>query len=90
MATVSFGRSQMRNPSPAGLVFWVRLVTIISGIFMGWMQTASFIPSKSQAIISSILGLALALGNGVIPLFGVEVKTDSVPIEDVTAIETKK
>lgn len=52
------------------------------------MQTAPFIPSATQAIVSSILGLVIALGNGLAPLFGVTPVPNEIPSEKVTAMET--
>ena len=85
--SIKFGRDQIKNPTPSNIIFWIRVFTVIAGIFMGWMQTASFIPNKWQAIISSILGLVIALGNGLAPLFGVPVQAETIPKEQVTAVE---
>lgn len=84
---MEFGRKQLSNPTPAGINFWIRVFTVVAGVFMGWMQTAVFIGPKTQAILSSILGLLIALGNGIAPFFGVKIEGD-VSSEKVTAIET--
>ena len=83
-----FGLKQISNPTPTNVNTLVRVITIISGTLMAWMQTAAFIPSNVQAPISSILGLIIALSNGLAPLFGVEVNSKTVPTDQVTAIET--
>lgn len=88
--SIKFGREQLRNPTPANINFWIRLYTVVAGCFMGWMQTATFIPNKWQAIISSIMGLTIAIGNGVAPMFGVPIAAQSVPTDQVSAIETDK
>lgn len=90
MAKVSFGTGQVSNPTPAGINLWVRVFTVVAGIFIGWMQTTNLIGPVTQGIISSILGLLLAIVNGLAPLFGVDVTGKTVPTEQVTAIDTKE
>jgi len=85
---MKFGRKQLTNPTPSSVNFWIRVFTVIAGVFMGWMQTAVFIGPKTQAMLSSILGLMIALGNGIAPFFGVKVEGE-VDSEKVTAVETK-
>lgn len=85
---MKFGRKQLTNPTPASINFWIRVYTVVAGVFMGWMQTAAFIGPKTQAMLSSILGLTVALGNGIAPFFGVKIGDDVSP-EEVTAVETK-
>lgn len=85
MATIKFGAKQIANPTPASVNVWVRVFTIVAGIFMGWMQTNDIIPAHAQGVISAILGLFLAIINGVAPLFGVPI-TGKVDAEDVAAI----
>lgn len=90
MAEVKFGTGQVRNPTPAGINLWVRVFTIVAGIFIGWMQTTNLIGPLTQGVLSSILGLLLAIVNGLAPLFGVDITAASVPTDQVTAIETKE
>lgn len=82
-----FGRKQLSNPTPASINFWIRVYTVVAGVFMGWMQTAVFIGPKTQALMSSILGLTIALGNGVAPFFGVKQDREDIPVDKVTAAE---
>lgn len=90
MAQVKFGTGQVGNPTPAGINLWVRVFTVVAGIFIGWMQTTNLIGPITQGVLSSILGLLLAIVNGLAPLFGVDITSKSVPTEKVTAIETGK
>lgn len=89
MAEIKFGTKQVSNPTPAGINLWVRIFTIVAGIFLGWMQTTNLIGPITQNSISSILGLLLAVVNRLAPLFGVDISSSTVPIEKVKAIETK-
>lgn len=88
MANLKFGREQLQNPTPAGINLTVRIFTITAGIFLGWMQTNNIIETHAQSLISSILGLLLALVNGIAPLFGVETSQQSIPKDNVTAMTT--
>lgn len=87
MGKVSFGRTQIKNPTPSNIVFWIRVFSAVAGVLMIWMPTASYIPHGLQDVATSILGLGLAVGNAISPLFGVEIKSDTVAKEDVTAVE---
>jgi hypothetical protein len=90
MADIKFGTDQIQNPTPSKINLWVRVFTVVAGIFMGWMSTNNLIGPVSQGIISSILGLLLALVNGLAPLFGVEVSGNTVAAKDVTAVDSNK
>lgn len=89
MADISFGRKQLRNPTPANVGSIIAVFTIIAGIILGWIGTAQFIPAGLSSTIQSILGLLIAIANGVKPFFGVETTQQKVNIEDVTAMESK-
>lgn len=84
---VNFGRNQLRNPTPAGLSGWVKASTVIIGILIGWIGTAPFIPANTSTNIQSILGLLLAIGNGILPFFGVETTQSKIPVEEVSEME---
>jgi hypothetical protein len=92
MAEIKFGTSQINNPTPSRINLIVRIFNVISGVFMGWMMTTpnGMIGTKTQAYISSILGLAIALVNGLAPLFGIELDRKTVPADQVTAMDEKK
>ena len=84
---VSFGRSQLKNPTPSGLSGWIKALTVIIGILIGWIGTAPFIPANTSTNIQSVLGLLLALGNGILPFFGVTTEQSQVPIDDVSEMK---
>lgn len=85
----NFSRGSLRNPTPAGFVFWVRIYTTVMVAFLAWMPTATFIPHQFQDITTSIVGLTVTIANIILPFFGVDVKPDQeVPIEKVTSMET--
>lgn len=87
---IKFGAKQRNNPTPAGLNFWVRVFTVSAGIFMLWMPTNNLIGQNTQNAINSILGLLLALSNGLSPLFGIEGAGKYVRTEDVAVMEEPK
>ena len=87
MADVKFGADQINNPTPSNINFWVRLFTVVTAIFLGWISTANIVGPHTKDVLTQILGLALALSNGLAPLFGVEV-SGNVPAKDVTAVDT--
>lgn len=88
MAVIKFGTKQINNPTPSGINLVARVLTVVGGIFLGWMQTSNFIGVYSQATISSILGLLLAIINGIAPLFGVNTTQVAIPTKDVSAMST--
>lgn len=88
MSNVKFGINQITLPTPASVNRWVRVLTITIAIFMAWMATASLIGPHSKDILNQILGLIMALLNGLAPLFGVQLTTNTVPSNEVAAIET--
>lgn len=89
MPKVSFGTSQVKNPTPSSINLWVRVFTVAAGVFMGWMATASLMGPNTKDILNSILGLLIGLINGIAPLFGVDISSRTVPTDKVTAIDTK-
>lgn len=92
MADIKFGTSQIKNPTPSRINMLVRVFNVVSGVFMGWMMTVpnGMIGNKTQGYVSSILGLSIALVNGVAPLFGIELDRKTVPSEQVTAMSEPK
>ena len=88
MSNVKFGFKQVARPTPANINRWVRVVTITTAIFMAWMATATLIAPHAKDILNQILGLQMALINGLAPLFGVQLTVDTVPSAEVAAIET--
>lgn len=91
MGAVKFGFTHLNRPTPAGLNRTVRVITVVLGIFLAWMNTDNLIPETAQHIINSLGGLVLGIINGIAPLFGIEIApNEEVPAKDVTAMETPK
>lgn len=89
MPPVKFGLKQyFGSPTPAGLNRWVRIVTVMATFFTAWMQTTNWIGPKSQNMIGSIIALIVGLMNIAAPMWGVQVGTEPVPADQVTAMET--
>jgi uncharacterized membrane protein len=90
MADIKFGTKQLNHPTPANINLWVRVFTVAAGVFMGWMATANIMGPNTKDILNSILGLLIGLVNGIAPLFGIDITSKEVPIEQVKAIDTTK
>lgn len=87
--SVKFGRDQIKNPSPAALVFWVRVWSVIGGSVITGLESAPFhIPY--QSVMNWFLGLSVTIANLLVPMFGVQVTSKKVNTDDVTAMETGK
>lgn len=90
MANVSFGRQQLKNPTPANISGIIAVFTVIASSIIAWIGTATFIPSGPSTIIQSFLGLGIGIANGLKPFFGVETNgKTSIPTNEVTAMESK-
>jgi len=90
MATVKFGFTHLSKPTPAGLTRAVRIITVIVGVFLAWMNTDNLIGEAAQHVINSLGGLILGIINGVAPMFGIEIApTESVPASSVQSMENK-
>lgn len=89
---MKFGRDQIKHPTPASINFWVRVGTVSAGVLLTAMESFPYhtVSGLVESTIKWFLGLGIALGNGLAPLFGAEVESKTVPIEDVTAMEEKK
>lgn len=83
-----FGLSQRHLPTPERINVISKVLTGAIGIFIGWTSTNDIIPPKTENLMTSILGLILLLIPVIIPLFGVEVKGESVPTKEVSGIDT--
>lgn len=91
MANVTFGVPSISKPTPAGINKWVRVATVVIGIFLGWMNTNDLISEATQGIINSLGGLILAIINGVAPLFGINlVENEPINAEDVKSMDNPK
>ncbi len=87
---MAFGRKQLKNPTPANISSIIAVFTVIASVVLSWVGTANFIPSKPSMMIQSILGLLIAVANGLKPFFGVETRQQSVPTDKVTEMEEPK
>ena len=85
---MAFGFDQIKNPTPAIVNRRVRVATVVISVSLAWISTFSLMGPHKKEVISSILGLVLALINGLAPLYGVDVESKSVPTQDVASIET--
>lgn len=85
---MAFGLSQRNKPTPERINVIAKVLTATIGIFIGWTGTNDILPPRLENVLTSILGLVLLLIPVLIPLFGVDVPTATVPTKDVTSIET--
>lgn len=87
MADIKFGAAQVRNPTPSGINLWVRVFTVTAGIFLLWMPSSGLFNQHVQDVVNSLLGLLLALANGLAPLFGIQLGGNTVNVKDVSAVD---
>lgn len=87
-SVVKFGRKQLKNPTPASWSGGINAFTVILGVIIAWLGTATYIPSNWITISQSIGGLLLALANGLKPFIGVNISSSTVPTDSVNTIET--
>lgn len=85
---MAFGLSQRNKPTPERVNVIAKVLTGAIGIFIGWTSTNDIIPPKTENLMTSILGLILLIIPVIMPLFGVDVPTDTVPTKEVTGIDT--
>lgn len=89
MAEVKFGVGQIQNPTPSKVILWVRVYTVVAAIFLGWMATFKYIGPNTKDLLNGLIGLSLAIFNGVAPLFGVNLSGSSyVKATEVTAMDS--
>lgn len=89
MADIKFGTNQLNNPTPSGVNLWVRIFTIITGVFLAWTSTTNLMGPHSKDVVNQLLGLAILLSNGLAPLFGIEISGNAkIPISKVSAADT--
>ena len=89
MTNIKFNAKQLKNPTPSKISNAINVFTVIAGVIIGWIGTADFVPIHTTSVVQSILGLLLGIANGIKPFFGVETTKESVPIEEVTAMDSK-
>jgi len=86
MAKIKFGRGQLKQPTPSGVNFWVRVFSIIASVVMVWLPNQVLLHPATRDALASILALTTGIANAIAPLFGVPV-TGKVDAEDVSAID---
>ncbi len=87
---VLFGAKQFNRPTPTNWANNIQVFTVIAAIVLAWIGTANFIPIKLSGILQSILGLLIAIANGLKPFLGVATSQTSVPIKNVGEMEDPK
>lgn len=89
--TVKFGINQINNPTPSKLNLWVKVITIVIGVFMGFMAVTDLIGPHSKDALNQILGLlVIPLINGLAPLFGMTGVGSYVKTSDVSSMDEPK
>jgi hypothetical protein len=86
---VEFGRKQLKKPTPQIVADIIAVFTVVGSILLAWVGTVEFIPAKPSTVIQSILGLLVAIANGIKPFFGVRTNQTNVPIDEVGTMEDK-
>lgn len=89
MGNVLYGRKAIGMPTPANLVFWCRVYTIVGAGIITAVKTAPFIDTGSilQQSIEWWFTSTIAICNILLPMAGVNIKSDTVPTEAVKSIE---
>lgn len=83
------GFGQINKPTPASLNRWVRGLNVASVFFIGWMATATIMGPHTKDAVNQILSLFVGAINLLSPLVGAQNIHGTVPVKDVTAVETK-
>lgn len=91
MAGVKFGRMQIGKPIPANLVFWCRVYTAVASVLIIAVKSAPFIDEGSilQQSFEWFFTSTIGIANVILPMFGVDIKSATVPTEDVRSVETE-
>ena len=89
MAEIKFGRSQLKNPTPAIWAKPVQVFTVLGGVALGWLGSTTMFGIHTTSNIQSVLGLLIGMANGLLPFLGVSTSGEDVPVEKVTEMETK-
>lgn len=91
MASISFGRAQLNNPTPTNVSRTILIFTIVAGCIATWLATsmANFIPASITVPMQGILTLLMTIANAIKPLFGVETEQKRVPIGEVKEMDVR-
>lgn len=88
MSDIKFGLAQLTKPTPATVARAAKIYVTISGLFLCYLPTFTFIADSKAKVISQIIGFSIAAVISTAQMFGVQINNSSVPAKDVTAIET--
>lgn len=88
MTRVKFGRKQIKNPTPRGIAFRLKIAMAICTASSAWISSVSWIPAKPSTIISSCLSLFVLILMGIMPFYGIETDEKKIPINDVGEMES--
>lgn len=90
MSTIKFGLGSFHKPIPAKVTRNLGISAFIFSTLNTWLMTAEFIPATLSSILQGLSGLGAMICLGLIPFFSVETSQKTVPIGDVSAMETEK
>lgn len=88
MANVKFGFGQVLKTTPDEVKKTLTISSIIIGFLIAGISASSLIPMAAKVELNGWLGAALGAIHSIGALFGVEIKSSTVPAKDVTAIKT--
>lgn len=88
MSTVKFGLSSFNKPMPAKTTRNLSVLAFIFSTLNTWLMTAQFIPAALSSVLQGLSGLGAMLCLGLIPFFSVETSQKTVPIGEVSAMES--
>lgn len=84
---MKFGRKQLKNPTPTSIGSFVTFASVVLGIIVAWIGSATWIPAGPSTIIQSVGGLLVTILNGVKPFFGTTAQADDIPVDQVSEME---
>lgn len=90
MSQIVYGRKAIGMPIPANIIFWCRVYTVLGAVIITAVKTAPFIDTGSafQQTVEWFFTSTIGAVNLLLPMIGVDVKEQKVPIENVASIET--
>lgn len=88
--SIKFGSKQLQNPTPANVARRLDIFCAISGVLIGYLTTASYIPNNISNIIAGILGMLIGVAQSLKPFYGVETTRQTVDIDNVVEMEKPK
>lgn len=88
MAKIGFGGRMLKHPTPASFERFVKMWIGITGLFLAWMPTNNIVPIGFQEVFTPINNLVNSVFIFLLPYFGVKTDESSIPVQDVTSMET--